>query len=184
MHVVGHVVGLAAGLFAVAVAFMVASVPVRADPAADMSVLFSDLCVMSRLTIDGLKSAYTRVTDNERPLAGIITDREQIFAQEIKVGGIDFALEAIAPAGSATVRKCRVSGQFAEAAAVEEHMIAMYPRARRTEAAIQRTQIGETQLFSISAQWLTPEPTIGAVTLTVEVFGNRHKATLTAVPAN
>lgn len=128
-------------------------------------------------------ATYGRMHTGEPALDGIVTDREQIYSREVRLGEVEMALQAVAPAGSGALRNCRLSAQFANAEAVEPHLDRMFPEARRTEPVVQRTPIGDTQLLSISVQWLAPRAGIGAVTATVEVFGPRRKATLTAVPA-
>ncbi len=156
---------------------------VHADMPADVALLFADLCVESGLTTDGLVAAFARVTDGEQALRPLVSDRETIYSQEILVGAISFTLLAIAPANSSKLRQCRVAAEFADAAGVEVHLDRLFPDAKRTPPTIQRMSIGQQQLFSVSAQWLSPRQGVGAVHFTVEVFGKRRKATLTAVPS-
>ncbi len=172
--------GLAAGLAALLATVL--PLPAHADPAADMTLLFSSLCVESRLSISELVTTWTQVTPGEPPLEGPVTDREQIYIREIKLGDTDVTLQAVAPADSARFRNCRLSAQFPTAAAVEIHLDRMFPEARRTEPVVQRMPIGDAQFFSITVQWIAPRPGIAAIDATVEVLGKRRKAILTAVP--
>jgi hypothetical protein len=65
---------------------------------------------------------------------------------------------------------------------VDAQLDRLYPSARRIGPSVDRMTIGGAQLFAITVQWLAPRPEVGLVTATVEVFGGRRKATLTAVP--
>ncbi|MEZ5857297.1 MAG: hypothetical protein R3D67_22145 [Hyphomicrobiaceae bacterium] len=112
----------------------------------------------------------------------LATEREHIYSREVVLGSVSYTLQAVGPAQSAHLRHCRVSVEFPEAAAIEVQLDRLFPLAQRTAPTVQRLPAGKQELISITAQWLRPRKGVGAVGFTVEVLGQRRKATLTAVP--